>query len=380
MTLTPEQVLELKAEEVIARLQEAGLREQGGAGRLLADRWLRVREAPGAGKVVVCNAVDGDRRAEVSGFVLRRNPRAVLDGLLIAGHAVGADSCVVCVDPESEGFAALTQAVEGAPASGGSGAAGIRVVEVPASLVTGEETALIRALEGRQPLPYLRGAGSAAGAAGAPTLVETAETLAAVAAVFSEQDGVEGAGTKVIAVFGDVTKPGTVEVPLGTTIRAAIEQVEGRPLRAAEIKAVQFGGPAGPFLAGEALETPIDHETLREAGTGMGWGGVEVFAAGRCGVEMARDITARLHEESCGKCVFCREGSRQVLDILNEAVEGRATEEQMDLLRELGEAMKPGSICSLGQGAALPALSAAELFADDFAAHLQAKRCPGAGR
>ena len=194
--------------------------------------------------------------------------------------------------------------------------------------------------------------------------------------------------TTVVAVFGDVDRPATLEVPSGTTIAAAIELATGGTLGRAGIKAVQFGGPAAPFLAGEALDTIIDPDDLRRIGCAPGWSGaspwagagIEVFAAGRCGVEMARDVTARLHEESCGKCVFCREGTRQLLDLLNDVVDGRADEEQMELLHELGEAMKTGSICSLGWGAALPALSALELFAEDFKAHLEAKRCPGGGR
>jgi NADH:ubiquinone oxidoreductase subunit F (NADH-binding) len=140
---------------------------------------------------------------------------------------------------------------------------------------------------------------------------------------------------------------------------------------------VRFGGPAGPFFAGRGLETPLEPAELEKTGATMGAGALEVFAGGRCGVDMAIDAMAYLHEESCGKCVFCREGSRQLLDILTGISEGRAGEEQMRLLREIAEAMGAASICSIGQGAALPVLSALELFADDFEAHLAQKRCPG---
>ena len=360
-------------EAVIAALRAAGLRQKGGEGRPLAESWQACRELAGPGTVVICNAVDADRRAAVARHVLHTNLEAVLEGLCIAAQAVGAGSCVLCVDSNYDEWAALEKAVADVTPA-------VRLEKVSASLVTGEETALIRALEGRQPLPYLRLADDMSGVGGATTLIESAETLAAVAALFGEEGAGGGAPAKVMAVFGDVLRPCTLEVPVGTTVRSVVEQAEGRSMDRAEIKAVQLGGPAGRFLAGDELDMPLAYEDLERAGVSFGWGGLEVFAAGRCGVEMARDVTARLHEESCGKCVFCREGSRQVLDILNDIVEGKATEEQVELLHELGEAMRGASICSVGRGAALPALSALDLFADDFAAHLTAKRCPGAGR
>jgi NADH-quinone oxidoreductase subunit F len=376
--VTPERALALEPEAVLAEVRAAGLRQKGGAGLLLAERWEAVRQAPGMDKVVICNAVDGDRRAQIARFVLRRDPRAVLEGLLIAARAVGAASCVVCVSAEYEDEAAALEKAA-AEATAGAPSPAVRIETVPASLVGGEETALIRGLEGRQALPYLRAAGDVRGVGGAPTLVENAETLAAVAALLGEKNSNASEAT-VVAVFGDVDRPAIIEVSRGTTIAAAIESATGGTPGRADIKAVQFGGPAAPFLAGEALDTVIDHDDPPRVGCTPGWGGIEVFATGRCGVEMARDVTARLHEESCGKCVFCREGSRQMLDILNDVIDGTVTEERMELLHELGEAMKTGSICSLGWGAALPALSALELFAGDFKAHLETKRCPGGGR
>jgi NADH-quinone oxidoreductase subunit F len=185
------------------------------------------------------------------------------------------------------------------------------------------------------------------------------------------------ATTKVVTVTGDVARQCTLQVPLGTSMAAVIEQVEGRPLSELDIKAVQFGGPTGRFFAGDGFATPITYEDLERAGAVMGSAAIEVFGSGRCAVEMARDATARLHEESCGKCVFCREGTRQLLDILNDISECRADEKRVELLRELGEAMKTGSICDIGRGAALPVLSALELFGEDFKSHLEQKRCAG---
>ena len=376
--MTTERAYTLEPEVLLVEVRAAGLRQKGGAGLPLAERWEAVRQSPGAGKVVICNAVDGDRRTGVARFVLRRDPRSVLEGLLIGARAVGADTCIVCVSDEyAEETAALERAVE--EMAGGASLPLVRIERVPASLAGAEETALIRGLEGRQPLPYLRAPGDVADVNGAPTLVERAETLAAVSALFEDRPLAEAPGA-VVAVFGDVEQPSTIEIPAGTTIAGAVGVATRGAVARAAIKAVQFGGPASPFLTGEALDAEIEPEALRRVGCAPGWGGIEVFQCGRCGVEMARDVTARLHEESCGKCVFCREGSRQVLDILNDVIDGKATGEQMELMHELGRAMKTGSICSVGWGAALPALSALDLFADDFKAHLDAKRCPGGGR
>lgn len=411
MTVGFERVSALGCEAVIQALSSAGLRERGGSGLPVAPRWRAVYDhgadgAEEADKLVVCNAVDGDPLAPVARFVLAAKTGAVLDGLLIAASAVGATSAVICVSADyAEEIAALGDAVErlrqdGRPEQGTGGPSpccDVRIVEIPAGLVAGEETALIRALEGRQPVPYLRTPGDVGGVHGAPTLIESAETLAAVSAFFGGTAGASvapdgqaidpstapdsgavsaTAGGKVVTVFGDVTRPLTVEVPAGTTIAGVIEEAEGRSLGELDVKAVQFGGPTGRFLTGDALLTPLAHDDLERVGAVMGNGSIRVFGGSRCAVEMARNATAYLHEESCGKCGFCREGTRQVVDILDDLTEGRATAEQMDLLLELGRAMKAGSICGIGWGAADPVLSALELFGDDFRSHLEDKRCP----
>lgn len=372
--MSPARILELEPGAIIARLRTAGLRERGDRGRLLAGKWQACLDAQAGEKYAVCNAVDGDRRAPVARYLLARNPQAVIEGLLIAAHAIGASHAAVCLSEEYvEEKAALADAVE---RSGRK----VSIQGVPASLAAAEETALVRALENRQPLPYLRQDGDVRGVDESPTLVENAETLTAVAALFAEEGAEPREAAKLIFVCGDVAEPRTLEVPLGTTLASVLEQAEGRPAAELGLKAVRFGLPAGPFFAGKGLEASIDHAGLEQAGAIMAAGALEVYAAGRCGVEMAKDAVAHLHEESCGKCVFCREGSRQLLDILTDLSEGRAGEEQMALLRELGEAMKTAGICSIGRGAALPVLSALELFPGDFKAHLVEKRCPEGGR
>lgn len=360
----------LPPEEIIARLRSAGLRQRAGRGLLLADRWQALLETEGE-KYVVCNAVEFDSRIDTVGYLLENKTQAVVEGLLVAVRATAAARAVVCLAEHHEGDRARLEEALAALAGGTM----VVLCEVPAGLVAAEETAIIRAVENRQPLPYLRPDEDIAGVNGAPTLVEAAEMLAAAAAVFSEEPGAP-IETKIVTVFGDVPRGLTLAVPLGTTLASVVAQAAGEGGAAGTVKAVQFGGLAGPFLSGAALDTPVAAPDLEAVGTYLGSGGLEVFGAGRCGVEIARDITARLHEESCGKCVFCREGSRQMLDILDEIVEFRATGERLKLLRELAEAMPAASICSLGRRASLPVLSALELFADDFAAHLNEKRCP----
>jgi len=364
-------VLEIGPEDIIARVRAAQLRQKGYRGRLLADRWRACLDARADEKCAICNAVDGDPRAPVARYVLGRNPETVVEGLLIAARAIGATRAVVCLNEEyADERAALADVAE---RSGRE----ISIHGVPASLVTAEETALIRAVENRQPLPYLRPDGDVRGVDDAPTLIEDAETLATVAGLFTGEEMEPREMAKLVFVCGDVTEARTLEVPLGTTLAAALEQAEGRPVAELDVKAVRFGQPAGPFFAGKGLETLIEPAELEKTGATMGAGALEVFAGGRCGVDMAMDAMAYLHEGSCGKCVFCREGSRQLLDILQGISEGRTGQEQMALLREIAEAMGAASICSIGQGAALPVLSALELFADDFQAHLVEKRCPG---
>ncbi len=226
-----------------------------------------------------------------------------------------------------------------------------------------------------------------------PALVEGAETLACVSAIFEGHLGAvtasagalgveEGAGervtgTKMITV-SEASRPEgsevTVEIPLGMTVRAVLEGVWGADT--GSIKAVQFGGPTGAFLAGDALDMPITYDELEAAGHTMGSGGMKVVREPACAVEMARDAARYLHEQSCAQCVFCREGTYQLADLLTDLVEFRAGDAEMELLLELAEAMKTAGICAVGRRASAPVLTAIELFGDDFALHVREKRCP----
>jgi len=428
--------LKLGRQATIARLETTGLRGRGGAGYPTAQKWQVCHDAEGEEKYAMCNAVDADPQAQTARILLGSYPHAVLEGLLIAAYAVGAAHCYVCINAEyGDESAVLRDALEqmrgrgllGGDIMGAGFSCDITVKEVPSGLVMGEETALIRALEDKQPLPYLRLEYPAVkGLLGKPTLVNSAETLANVSAIFAgrraltavgdeagdaagEPGGLRAGATKIVTICGDVTEPCTVEVPLGTTIGALLEAVEGASPDELGVKAVQLGGPTGAFFAGGpdaapgvgavpatlavggALDTPIDYEALAAAGAIMGSATLQVIGArgagserggsdsagGICAVQMARDTMSYLQEQSCGKCTACREVTLQLTEMLEDIVEFRAKPEDLDLMLELCEAMGAGSICGLGKTAAAPLLSCLTLFPDDFAAHISRKSCPG---
>lgn len=385
--------LEMRPHEVIAELQKSGLRGRGGAGYPTALKWQSCREAEGEEKYAVCDAVDSDPRARTARLLTGSDPHSVLEGLLIGAYAVGAAHCFVCIDDDYGAEIELLQEALGQMRRYGllgenileSGfSCDIAVKEIAGSLVSGEETALLRALEGRQPLPYLRPPyPAAAGLHDRPTLMNSAETLANVSALFQEHPAVDrgrgagkDAGTKVMTLTGDVSRPCTVEVPFGMTMGALVAEVEGVSLGELHIKAVQFGGPTGMFFAGAGLNTPIAYEDMEEAGCFIGSATVQVFRQGVCAVEMARDALSYLRDESCGKCVVCREGTYQIADVLDDIAESRGTAEDLELMLELSEALQNGSICGLGKTVSAPLLSSLRLFADDFDAHIQGRPCP----
>ncbi|OFW58686.1 MAG: hypothetical protein A2133_08200 [Actinobacteria bacterium RBG_16_64_13] len=389
-----ERALGLGREGVIAKLRSSGLQGRGGAGYLAAAKWQICHDAEGEEKYAVCNAVDADPRARTARLLLGGDPYSVLEGLLIGAYAVGAAHCFVCINTEYTGeLTVLQEALEALRERGllGSGilesefSCDIAIKEIAGSLVAGEETALLQALEGKQLLPYRRSVYPAVrGLYGKPTLVNSAETLANVSAIFQEHPAVTGpgglagggCGTKVVTVFGGVSGSCTLEVPLGTTIAAVTEAAEGVPLSDLDLKAVQFGGPTGVFLAGSGLQTPITYEALQEAGAAMGSASVEMFGGDRCAVEMARDVMLYLERQSCGKCVSCREVTYQLADMLSDIAESKGEAKDMEMIGELCEFMRSNSICGLGKSAAAPVLSSIELFAGDYDAHIKDKRCP----
>lgn len=379
--------------EVIEEVSRSGLRGRGGAGYFTADKWRICHDAAASEKYVICNAVDADPQAVTARLLLESDPHSVLEGMLIGAYAVGASHCIVYINAEySLAIERLRKALEqmrkysllGNNILDSTFSSEIEVKEVPVSLVSGEETALLRSLEGKQAMPYVRPPYPAiSGFRDKPTLINNLETLSNIPAIlhkgpewYSGFGTEQSKGTKVITLSGKVAHKCTVEVPLRTTLQNIVKNIGGGGSNGKNIKAVQFGGPTGVYFAPNSLDISVDYEAIKEAGSIIGSGTIEVFDSDACAVEMAKDKISYLHTQSCGKCVFCREGSLQMSDILQDITEYNGRPQDLDLLVELGETMKMGCICGLGQNASNPVLSSIKLFRSEYDAHIKEKSCP----
>jgi len=393
-----------RPEDVIADVEASGLRGRGGAGYPTGRKWRAVREASGGPKHVVCNGDEGDPGAFMDRMLLESQPYRVLEGLAIAAWAVGASRAHVYVRAEYPlAVRRLREAIERCGAAGLLRAAGddgveravgrhgaaacelpvVEVVEGAGAFVCGEETALLASLEGRRPMPRPRPPyPSQAGLGGAPTLVNNTETLAVVPwilrngpAAWAALGTRQSRGTKVFALAGKVARGGLIEVPMGTTIRQIVEEIGGGAGGGRAFKAVQIGGPSGGCVPAELADTPVDYEALTAAGAMMGSGGLVVLDETDCMVEIARYFLEFTQRESCGRCTFCRVGTRVMLDILTRLTEGQADAADVARLEELAEQVRAGSLCGLGRTAPNPVLSTLRYFHDEYEAHL-AGRCP----
>lgn len=386
-------VLNMSQVEVIEVTRQSGLKGRGGAGYLTADQWKIALDTEESEKYVICNAVDGDLRAQTARILLEGDPHSVLEGLLIAAYVVGASHCIVAVAMGNDGIVkkleqALAQMMEynllGENILDSAFSCNIEIKEVAPSLVAGEETALLRSLEGKQAMPYLRGdLLTSLRFNSKPTLINNLETFADVSAIFqrsdvwfSSQGTAESTGTKVISLSGEVVHRYTVEVPFGTDLSDVIQKIGGGIPGGRSLKAVQFGGLTSAYFGADELAKSIDYQTLRAMGSFMGSGTINVVADNTCAVEMTEKLMAFLQSQSCGKCVFCREGTLQMSDILQDIAQGEGKEQDLDLLKELGEEMRIGAICGFGQGVANPVLSSMKLFRHEFDVHIKEKRCP----
>jgi len=378
---------------VIDEVRASGLRGRGGAGFPVADKWEACGEAKGKEKYVVCNCLDSDPAARTGRLILEGDPHCMLEGMLIAAYAVGGTRCIICVGSghssairrvrraldQMRSYGLLGRGILGSPFS-----VDAEVAEIEQSLVSGEETALLEALAGRQAMPYLRPPYPAQGGLkGSPTVVSSAETLADVSAIlqrgaawFSSIGTGKSKGSKVVTLSGDITRAYTVEVPFGTSLRALVEEIGGGVRSGRGVKAVQVGGPTGTFVGPEALDRTIDYETAESMGAIVGSGTIKVFANDGCGVEIAEETVSYIQAQSCGKCVFCREGTYQMADILKGISEKAGSPGDLELLDELAGQMRLGSICSLGKGAAHAVASSMRVFREDYEAHLKGKGCP----
>jgi len=385
--------LQMNQRDVIEELKKSGLRGRGGAGYFTADKWQICHDAEGSQKYVICNAVDADPQSLTARLLLESDPYSVLEGMLIGAYAVGASRCIVYVNAEyNVAIGRLRKALEqmseysllGDNILDSTFSSEVEIKEVTASFISGEETALLRAIEEKQAMPYIRTTYPAVyGFEGKPTLINNLETMSNVSAIFQNGSdwysgfGTERSrGTKVITLSGNVVHKYTVEVPFGTTLQSMVTDIGGGVPNGKDIKAVQFGGPTGAYFYTDSLDIPVDYESMEEAGSIIGSGTVEVFSSDSCAVEMARDVISYIQTQSCGKCVFCREGSYQMSDILEDISKNVGKPQDLELLIELGEAMKLGCICGLGRTAPNPVLSSIRLFRRDYDAHIKEKRCP----
>ncbi|MCR4412186.1 MAG: SLBB domain-containing protein [Thermoguttaceae bacterium] len=388
-----ERALHMAPDEVLDEVRRSGLRGKGGAGFPTWRKWKFARDAPGAPKYVICNASEGDPGVYHNKLLLESDPHRVLEGMLIAGYAVGAEEGYIYCPARSwlalrRLRAALRQmercGLLGEKILGASFDFHIKIKEGAGSYVCGEETALIECLEGKRGMPRLRPPfPPVTGLWARSTVVNNVETLAAVALIlhhgaswFADVGTENNRGTKVLCLSGNVERGGVIEVPLGTPLRHLVEAIGGGPPGGKRLKAVQCGGPGGGCLPPSCLDTPADHDSLLPLGASLGSGGVVVLDETVCLVDLAHNTAEFACRESCGQCVPCRLGTRQVLEISRDIVEGRGKPADLDLLVDLAEGIRLGSLCAHGQTALKPLLSALGHFRDEFEAHVREARCP----
>jgi len=386
-------LLEMKPQEIIDTVKKAGLRGRGGAGFSTGQKWDFCRQAPGGQKYLICNADEGDPGAFMDRSVLEADPHSVIEGMVIAAYAIGATEGYIYVRAEYPlAVSRVRIAIEQATARGflgknilGSGHnLELHVKEGAGAFVCGEETALMASVEGRRGMPRPRPPFPAqSGLWGKPTIINNVKSLATVPVIidrgaewFASIGTAKSKGTVVFALTGMMANCGLVEVPLGITLRETIFTIGGGLLGGHQFKAVQTGGPSGGCIPASLLDTPVDYDSLNAAGTIMGSGGMVVMDERSCMVDIARYFINFTTQESCGKCVPCRLGTKQMLDILTDMTEGKGRPGDIELLEELGEGVKAGSLCGLGQTAPNPVLSTIRYFRDEYESHIHQKRCP----
>jgi len=383
--MTPEQVLE--------EVKKSNLRGRGGGGFPTGRKWEECRNAPGEVRYVIVNADEGDPGAFMDRALLEGNPHSVLEGLSIGAYAIGSHEGYVYVRQEYPlAIENVTIAIKQAEEYGflGENILGsgfdftVKVHRGAGAFVSGESSALMTALEGRvgEPRPkYIHTA--VKGVRDSPSCLNNVETWANVPLIINKgadwfaQIGTEGSkGTKIFSLVGKVNNTGLVEVPMGITLRDVIYGVGGGIPGDKKFKAVQTGGPSGGCIPEEQLDMPVDFDELAKAGSMMGSGGMIVMDEDTCMVDVARYFLDFLSDESCGKCVPCREGIRQMLKVLTNISRGKGKEGDIELLEELSQVTKDASLCALGKTAANPVLSTLHYFRDEYEAHIKEKSCP----
>jgi NADH-quinone oxidoreductase subunit F len=380
-------------EKVIDEIIVSGLRGRGGGGFPTGTKWKFTRAATGTKKYVICNADEGDPGAFMDRSVLESDPHSVLEGMIIAAYAIGASDGYIYVRAEyPKAVARLRQAIVQARKKGylgenilGSGFSfDIKIKEGAGAFVCGEETALIASIEGRRGMPRFRPPFPAnSGLWGKPTNINNVETFANIpwiilngGAAFAAYGTADSKGTKVFAMAGKVKRTGLVEVPMGITINSIIFDVCGGIVNDKKFKAVQMGGPSGGCIPASMCELPIDYQQINKTGAIMGSGGLIVMDETTCMVDVAKFFLGFTQAESCGKCTFCRIGTKRMLEILERITEGKGTMADLENLQELSEQVRSASLCGLGQTAPNPVLTTLKYFREEYVAHIQEKKCP----
>jgi len=380
-------------QEVVDEVLASGLRGRGGAGFPTGRKWQFCRDAEGEPKYLVCNADEGDPGAFMDRGVCEGDPHAVLEGMLIAAYAIGASHGYIYVRAEYPiAVQHLTEAVADCEKLGlvgddilGSGFSfHLKLKQGAGAFVCGEETALLASIEGRRGMPRSRPPFPAqCGLFGKPTNINNVETFANVPAIVNmgaqayARIGTEGSkGTKIFAVAGKVKNTGLVEIPMGATLRQVVFDIGGGVTDGRAFKAAQMGGPSGGCVPSKYLDLPIDYDSLQQVGAIMGSGGLIVVDEDTCMVDLARYFLEFVQSESCGKCVPCRVGTRRMLEMLTRITRGHGKEGDVELLEEIGTAVKAGALCGLGQTAPNPVLSTIRYFRDEYDAHIRDRRCP----
>lgn len=380
-------------DEVIKTVLDSGLRGRGGGGFPTGLKWSFARKASGTEKYVVCNADEGDPGAFMDRSVLEGDPNSVIEGMALAGYAIGANKGYVYIRAEyplavERLKIALAQAREfgflGNNILGTDFSFDIEIRLGAGAFVCGEETALIHSIEGYRGEPTTKPPFPAnSGLFNKPTLINNVETFANVAIIllkgsdwYRERGTEKSPGTKVFALAGAINNVGLVEVPMGITLREIVFEIGGGIRNGKKFKAVQTGGPSGGCIPSEYLDTPIDFDNLSALGSMMGSGGMIVMDEDTCMVDISKFYLQFTVEESCGKCSPCRIGNVRLLEMLEKITSGRGTPDDLDKMKSLGKVIKDSSLCGLGQTAPNPILSTLHYFENEYIAHVQDKKCP----
>ncbi len=385
----------LSQDQVIAEVKTAGIRGRGGAGFPTAVKWGFAKAQDSETKYLVCNGDEGDPGAFMDRSLLEGDPHNVIEGMLIAAYAFGANKGYAYIRAEYPlAVKNFGLAIEKAKKAGylGENILGskmsfeLKIKEGAGAFVCGEETALLASIEGERGMPRLRPPFPAVkGLFGKPTIINNVETLSNLAWIINQGGeayaayGTEDSkGTKVFALAGAVKRGGLVEVPMGTTLREVIYDIGGGSSTDRPIKAIQLGGPSGGVIPAEVFDTPIEYAAINATGAIMGSGGMIVMDSKTCMVDLAKFFMEFNHLESCGKCTLCRIGTLRIRELLSKISEGKGAMEDLDILENLSKQVMSGSLCALGGTAPNPVLTTLRYFRSEYEAHINEKRCPAA--